>query len=361
MRKLFKNKYALLIICAILCLSIAMVYTFSGSVNTSQKIRDINLNSKQVDVQSILNEFSDVDMDKNNERILFEGTRKLDASLLKEIDNLSADDVNKLKTIDVRYSFKYDMVNNIVTLKATMNMPDGTVKIDTITGVGFINDANEIDAVMNVDGEGILLSEMRNAGLIDNVGWFSRIIKKVAKVVAVAAVVVAAVAVVVATAGVAAPAVVAAGIGVTSTVVASTSLAIAGYSAATAAVAAGVYVAADRTENFEWQGTTYKFKALTKEEIRRLEYKDVFLAVIGKDDRVYISPFILTDREVVVAARSGCYFYCVSKTRANSVAKKANREYWPKLHETDKKGYYDHYHIYKVNDTSHFFFGLPKG
>lgn len=164
MRKLFKNKYVLLIICAILCLSIAMVYTFSESVNTSQQIRDINLNSKQVDVQSILNEFSDVEMDKNNERILFEGTRKLDASLLKEIDNLSADDVNKLKTIDVRYSFQYDMVNNIVTLKATMYMPDGTVKIDTVTGVGFINDANEIDAVMNVDGEGILLSEMRNAG-----------------------------------------------------------------------------------------------------------------------------------------------------------------------------------------------------
>ena len=352
MRRLFKNKYYLLMICAVVCLSIALVYIISGTLTAKQNVRDINLKSKQVDVQSILNKFSDVEMDKNNERILFEGTQKLDPSLLREIDNLSGEEVNKLKSVDVRYSFKYDMVTNTVTLKATMYLPDGTVKVDTITGVGFINDANEIDAVMNVDGEGVLLSEMRNAGLIDNVGWFSRVIKKIAKIVAVVAVTVAAVA---------------AGIGVATTVVSSaavTSATIAGYASITAAiaagVAAGVYGVADRTENFEWKGKQYKFYALTKEMIHKLPHKEVFLAFIGEDNRVYISPFVLSDKEIKYAARLKQSFYTVRKSKARFVAKKCNNGYDPILHETSKKGYYDHYHIYKVNDKLHFFFGFPK-
>lgn len=363
MRKLFKNRYYLLMICAVVCFSIALVYTLSGTLTAKQNVRDINLKSKQVDVQSILNKFTDVEMDKNNERILFEGTQKLDPSLLREIDNLSGEEVNKLKSVDVRYSFKYDMVTNTVTLKATMYLPDGTVKVDTITGVGFINDANEIDAVMNVDGEGVLLSEMRNAGLIDNVGWFSRVIKKIAKVVAVVAVTVAAVAAIVATAGAAAPAVVAAGIGVATTVISSvavTSATIAGVSLFTAGVAAGVYGVADRTENFEWKGKKYKFYALAKEMIHKLPHKEVFLAFIGEDNRVYISPFTLSDKEIKYAALLKQSFYTVREQKAKFVAKKCNNGYDPDPHTTDKKGYYDHYHIYKVNEESHFFFGFPK-
>ena len=147
MRKLFKNKYYLLMICAVVCLSIALVYLISGTLTAKQNVRDINLKSKQVDVQSILNKFTDVEMDKNNERILFEGTQKLDPSLLREIDNLSGEEVNKLKSVDVRYSFKYDMVTNTVTLKATMYLPDGTVKVDTITGVCLLITSLDVSAI----------------------------------------------------------------------------------------------------------------------------------------------------------------------------------------------------------------------
>ena len=282
MRKLFKNKYYLLMICVVVCFYIALVYTLSGVLNAKQNVRDINLKSKQVDVQSILNKFSDVEMGKDNERILFEGTQKLDPNLLKEIDNLSGEEVNKLKSVDVRYSFKYDMVTNTVSLKATMYLPDGTVKVDTITGVGFINDANEIDAVMNVDGEGVLLSEMRNAGLIDNVGWFSRVIKKIAKVVAVVAVTVAAVAAVVATAGAAAPAVVAAGIGVATTVVSSaavTGATIAGVSLFTAGVAAGVYGVADRVDGKDDKKVELNIKYLQLKKLREWKMMSIMLRI----------------------------------------------------------------------------------
>ena len=62
MKKLFKNKYSLLMICVVVCFYIALVYTLSGVLNAKQNVRDINLKSKQVDVQSILNKFSDVEM-----------------------------------------------------------------------------------------------------------------------------------------------------------------------------------------------------------------------------------------------------------------------------------------------------------
>lgn len=85
---------------------------------------------------------------------------------------------------------------------------------------------------MNIDGEGLLLSEMQDMGIIQNCGWFKKLFKKVVKVVAVAAAVVAVAAVVVATVGSAAPAVVAVGIGAafTGTAIASASLATAAIS-----------------------------------------------------------------------------------------------------------------------------------
>lgn len=360
MRKLFKNKYYLLMICAVVCFSIALVYTLSGTLTAKQNVRDINLKSKQVDVQSILNKFSDVEMDKNNERILFEGTQKLDPSLLREIDNLSGEEANKLKSVDVRYSFKYDMVTNTVTLKATMYLPDGTVKVDTITGVGFINDANEIDAMMNVDGEGVLLSEMRNAGLIDNVGWFSRVIKKIAKVVAVVAVTVAAVAAVVATAGAAAPAVVAAGIGVATTVVSSaavTGATIAGVSLFTAGVAAGVYVVADRTEIVEFLGKTYICHIIKKEELYRTKGK-YHIAKIGSDDRLYICPIPVAFNTARKAAKNfDIDIYTFRKQNAAALASSINKKITEDF--ASRVGYFDHYHA-RPTCEAHFFFGFPR-
>ena len=360
MKKLFKNKYYLLMICAVVCLSIALVYIISGTLTAKQNVRDINLKSKQVDVQSILNKFTDVEMEKDNERILFEGTQKLDPSLLREIDNLSGEEVNKLKSVDVRYSFKYDIVTNTVTLKATMYLPDGTVQVDTITGVGFINDANEIDAVMNIDGDAVLLSEMRNAGLIDNVGWFSRVIKKIAKVVAVVAVTVAAVAAVVATAGAAAPAVVAAGIGVATTVVSSAAVAsatIAGVSLFTAGVAAGVYAVADRTEKVEVLGKTYICHIIKKEELYRTK-GTYHISVIGSDDRLYICPIPITFK---TARKAAMYFdidiYTFRKQNAAALASSINKKITEDV--ADHLGYYDHYHA-RPTCEAHFFFGFPK-
>lgn len=81
--------------------------------------------------------------------------------------------------------------------------------MDTISGSAFLNDNGEIDAVMDIDGTYILLSEMKNAGMIENCGWFKRLVKSVVKVSAVTAISVAVAATIVGTGGTGAIAVIA--------------------------------------------------------------------------------------------------------------------------------------------------------
>ena len=212
---------------------------------TSQTVRTTTVEVKRqsVDYQSVLDEFENAELETEGSLTTFVGYKSINLADLNGFDLVSETDVIEETEVSVKYNFSYDKETNIVTLSAELKDELGEIQIDTLTGAAFINEYGEIDAVMNVDGEGILLSEMKDAGLIENCGWFSRLIKKVVKVVAVAvvtAVVVAATAaVVVATAGAAAPAVVAAGVGVVSTGV--TTGAIAGAAIAAGATAAAVY------------------------------------------------------------------------------------------------------------------------
>ncbi len=211
---------------------------------TSQNVRTTTVEVKRqaIDYQSILDEFENAELETEGSLTTFVGYKSINLADLGGFDLVSETDVEEDTEVSVKYNFSYDNETNIVTLSAELKDEFGEIQVDTLYGAAFINEYGEIDAVMNVDGEGILLSEMKDAGLIANCGWFSNLIKKVVKVVAVAvvaAVVVAATAaVVVATAGAAAPAVVAAGVGVVSTGV--TTGAIAGTAIAAGATAAAV-------------------------------------------------------------------------------------------------------------------------
>ncbi len=55
--------------------------------------------------------------------------------------------------------------------------------VDTIEGKAFINEAGEIDAELDLDGETILLSELQDLGVVDNCGWLKNAWKKVKKAV----------------------------------------------------------------------------------------------------------------------------------------------------------------------------------
>ncbi len=141
-----------------------------------------------------------VDFDEQDKIINLSATQVLSRSDFEAIENLSlADDFDE---VTITYNMQYIPEENVLKLVAVTN---GEVT-DELIGSPFYDANGKLDAVFNCDGEAVYLSDLQEAGLINNCGWFKNLIKKVAKVV-VAAVVVAAV---VATVVVAAPAVAAA-------------------------------------------------------------------------------------------------------------------------------------------------------
>ena len=242
------EKHLLIIASILLTLIFGLYSTLNCSFvekNVFANERTISLSNSMIDYQSVLNEFDNSKLITDGSLTTFVGDKQLDAKIFEEIDNVGKKDINSPSEFIVSYKFTYDSISNIVTLYAEMKNDLGEIEIDTITGIGFINEQGEIDAVMNIEGDGILLSEMRDAGIIQNCGWFSRLIKKVTKVIAVTAAVVVAAAVIVSTAGAAAPALVAAGVGIIST-----ATTIATYATITAAIAAGVYITTEMWEKY---------------------------------------------------------------------------------------------------------------
>lgn len=212
--KLFTGIIAIMLSVVLLFVTVVAVSNTSNkSMQVLANSRTIELSETAIDAQSLLDEFDNAVLTTEGTTTYFEGYKPLDLEAVSEIDYISDVDYEELAECTVKYNFSYDYESNIVTIAAAATLPDGSIEIDEISGVGFINDNGEIDAVMNIDGEGILLSEMRDAGMIENCGWFSKLIKAVVSVAVAAVVVAATVAVVVATAGAAAPALVAAGVG----------------------------------------------------------------------------------------------------------------------------------------------------
>lgn len=236
------------IIFAIVALSLAVIfaawYLFGTVKKDNVNVRDIELTYSTIDTQSILAEFDNAELKHEGELTTFTGEQKITSDLLNEVDNSSVEELEELEDVSISYEFTYDAETNIVTITAVMVNELGEINIDKLTGAAFYDEDGNIDAVMNVNGEGILLSEMRDAGLIQNCGWFSDLFK----FVAAAAVVVAVAAVCVATCGAAAPAVVGAGVAAASTASAATAISIAGYATITAAIAAGVAITVEMWE-----------------------------------------------------------------------------------------------------------------
>lgn len=251
-----KKLHIALISCvlALLCGFVYCSTTYLSAKNTTNiqaVTRTIEVSQNSIDYESIFEEFEDATLVTEGSLTTFEGYQTLNLSDFGELDLVADTDLQEDLNMQVKYNFSFDAETGIVTLSAETTNSDGVIEIDEIKGIAFYNENGEIDAVMNVEGEGILLSEMRDAGMIANCGWFSRLFKKIVVAVVAVVVVAAVAATVVATCGAAAPAVVAAGVGAVGS---SASAGIAtGVAAAT--IAAGVGIAIGETIANSREGT----------------------------------------------------------------------------------------------------------
>ena len=360
------------------------------NVATTCATRTVTLQNENIDYESILNEFEDAKIETEGSITTFEGSKSIKLSDLSEFDNLSETDVEQMEGTAVKYHFSYDEESNIVTISAEMENENGEIEVEEISGVAFINDNNEIDAVMNVDGESILLSEMNEAGMIQNCGWFKRLIKKVVKVVVqvavVATVVAATAAVVVATAGAAAPALVAAGVGVTTSAgIGAAAGAAAGAlfaltvgqaaiqagTAVSEPIAEGVSQVVDKTSgsiiSIIAKGVEYVTIAVTSSLIYELEKNSYYLAKIAMDGVVYISKLPVDRVLATWAVKIKLDVYTYYSENAYQIAKDAGDGIIPIWHEAHryvsgstilKKGiFFDHWHT--ASHLGHCLYGLP--
>lgn len=399
--KLIILSILLAIACSFFYYSTNFLYA-KQSTESQTLVRDIEITKNEIDYQSILEEFENSNLKTEGTLTTFVGYKSINLAELDGFDLVSDLDVEDTK-LNVKYNFSYDNESNIVTLSAELKDEFGEIYIDTLTGAAFINEDGEIDAVMNVDGEGILLSEMQDSSMIANCGWFSRLIKNVVKItvvaVTVAAVAVTTAAVVVATAGVAAPALVAAGIGITTSAATTASLAIGATAgviyAATigmSAVKAGTALAETIAEGVEQvvdkvsgkiiclilSGVEYATVAYVESSTKDLkinEYK--FVVFVKGIAYITISTFDLT--KAVWGLRLGLNTYCIDKNGAKLAAQDAGNGLEPRFHtkhNLDTSGnpkfgiYFDHYHPFLNSVTydalgfeipvGHSFFGVPS-
>ncbi|GEM_PF-3946801 len=372
MKKMIHAQGKKIIACAlVMILASWLVFSNQSQVNNANSPkRTISLVNEEIDYQSQFERFDSVEITQENNIAVLHGTQIVAASLFEEIDNVSEDDIEDLAGAEISYDMSYDSESNIITISAEMKNELGEVKIDQISGVAFFNENGEIDAVMNVDGEGVLLSEMRDYGMIENCGWFTSLIKATAVAVAVVAAVVAVAAVCVCTCGAAAPALVAVGVGVSTSAVAASACAIAGYATVTAAIAAGVYVAASAIETIDFHGVKYKAEVLTEAIAAALSPKDYFIALASSDGcMMFCAVPITKDLAVsIMQANTVVSVYTVLPGNARSVAQIAGNNMSP-IHENGHQiGYFAHYHLGNLSvrgEThsachSHAFYGLPR-
>ena len=186
-----KNFIFVSLLLAVIC---GLAYCLSSFINsrqisqTTSAIRTIEVKQNEIDYQSIFDEFEDAKLETEGSLTTFEGVKPISIDDLSALDNLSESDLEVCDDISVKYNFSYDAETGMVTLSATTVSGDIVIEVDEIQGVAFYNEYGAIDALLEVDGECVLLSEMQDAGMISNCGWFSRLFKKI--VVAVVAVVV---------------------------------------------------------------------------------------------------------------------------------------------------------------------------
>lgn len=239
-----------LILSAVLLFVAVAVNNNTGKTNV---MRTISLSESNVEYATFFNEFEDAELiiDEENNSLKFSGTQTLSTDILSGIDLISSTDNEE--GVDIRYIFDYNADNNEFYLSVIADTEDGVI-IDDWYGVPFVTEDSQIDIAFATDDGIIYLSDLEESGILENCGWFSKLLKGIAIAVAV----VAAIAVVAAVVVVAAPAVTAAAttVGTAVAVGGGTAALTGGTATAAVAAAATAATAATTTTAFAVATTT---------------------------------------------------------------------------------------------------------
>lgn len=185
MKKIIKKLSIMICGCLI---AVCMLSTFNGTKGSvATPTRDVELIEQNVDYQAILSSFDDSKLIIQNAKASFSGYKTYCLNEFDIIDYISNTQIQE--TITVRYEATYFDEDNSVSLTAIIVNTNGEEIKDTVYGVAFIDENGNPDAIMNFDGDYILLSELNNLSIIENCGWFKKLVSAAIATVVVTAVV----------------------------------------------------------------------------------------------------------------------------------------------------------------------------
>ncbi len=185
-----KLKSIVMIACSVLLILVLggtfyLTDNFRGKSSNAQLqlSRTIETSKSLIDYQNDLKMFDNAKLEHDGMLTTFEGYQTINLSDLDEFDEVSDLELYEEAKISIRYNFSYDYETNLVTLSVIMSENEQETIIDTIYGAAFVNESGDIDALLEIDEETILLSELQETEIIQECGWFKKALKKVKKAV----------------------------------------------------------------------------------------------------------------------------------------------------------------------------------
>lgn len=191
MNKKIINTISIICVALLMLLSavlIAVLYPKeTRQLDLSLQTRTISVEQNVIDYESIFNEYDDAKLERDGSLTTFEGKQTIKLSDLEELDEVALSTLDD-EELTLKYNYSYDYETDLVTLTVVQVETTGDGElietiVDTIEGTAFVNEAGEIDAVLDLDGETILLSELQETGKLNNCGWFKRLFQKVSKAI----------------------------------------------------------------------------------------------------------------------------------------------------------------------------------
>ena len=146
--------------------------------------RTITITQNVVDYTSTFKEFDNPYLLITEKKGLFCGDKTFNYSDFASLDLISEQNIDD--DINVHYEAVINRTTNEVSLKATLQ--NGNEKYEEILfGEAFINKKGDPDAILNVEEQQILLSDLQDISYVENCGWLSKIITTVVTTVVVCA------------------------------------------------------------------------------------------------------------------------------------------------------------------------------
>lgn len=175
MRSLIQRLSVLISVCLIALFAICLSNNHGASNNVDVPVRNVELVDNNLDTNSYFEKFDSYKLNFSDDKVNFTGYDSIKLSELFELDLISN------KTIDneviTKYSCTYDYENGIVSLSVSLIDGEEVSLIDTIYGVIIMDEDLKFDVAFDCDGEILLLSEMEEAGMLDDCGFFSKLKK----------------------------------------------------------------------------------------------------------------------------------------------------------------------------------------